>query len=229
LRRLIRSGGSRSDDLPALETLELTPGEDAFCLIDASADTGLRCACVFQLRPAQKLLFGGVYPALSLETPAGLAYLELLKQPRSTTSAVAGEALGIDSSLSTLLVRDGPTLRSAVLEDVTHLSAEQNYVRVHLTGGESVVMRGPLQKYASALPASFLRLSRRLIVNVAQVERLKRVTRDLCVVNFMAGEQTVRLGRKASVLLRNAMMNRSVLPMTRASTSSAASRNKEDV
>ena len=161
LRRLIRSGASRTADLPSLESLGIVAGEDAYCLIDASVDAGTRCAAVFRTRPSQELLFGGVYRALSLETPTGAAYLELLKRPSPFTNGdgapaagakAAGDPLSIDSSLSTLLVRDGATLRSAVLEDVTHLSAEQNYIRLHLTNGESVVMRGPLQKYATALP-----------------------------------------------------------------------------
>jgi hypothetical protein len=216
LRRLIRSGGGRSVDLPPLEALELDPGEEAYCLVDASVDAATRCASVFQIRPVQRLLFGGVYPAASLATPTGVAYLELLK-PADGPSSVSGDALGIDSSLSSVLVKDGTTLRSAVLDDVTHLSTEQNYVRLHLSSNESVVMRGPLQKYASALPSSFVRLNRTLIVNLALVEHVKRMTRDLCVVTFTPGGQSVRLGRKASVLLRNAMMKRSVLPMTRAS------------
>lgn len=175
----------------------------------------------------QKLLFGGCYATLSLETPSGTAYLELLK-PGATPAVPPSDTLGIGSSLSTLLVRDGSMLRSAVLEDVTHFNAEQNYVRLHLASGESVVMRGPLQKFSSTLPGQFLRLSRRLIVNVAQVERMKRVTRDLCVVSFLAGDHTVRLGRKAAVLLRNAMVNRSVLPLSRASKPPAAARKPDE-
>jgi hypothetical protein len=226
LRRLIRSGGARGADLPPLESLDLDPAEDAYCLVDASIDAVYRCVSVFQIRPTQKILFGGVYATLSLETPSGVSYLELLK-PTQGPPGVGGDALGIDSSLSTVLVRDGTMLRSAVLDDVTHLSTEQNYVRLHLSSNESVVMRGPLQKYASSLPSSFVRLNRRLIINLALVERVKRMTRDLCVVTFVPGNQSVRLGRKASVLLRNAMMNRSVLPMTRASPNSAASRKKD--
>ena len=225
LRRLIRSGGSRGADLPPLESLDLDPTVDAYCLADASVDAGTRCAAVFQLRPTQRILFGGVYAVLSLETPAGVAYLELVK-PTQGPPGIGGDALGIDSSLSTVLVRDGTMLRSAVLDDVTHLSTEQNYVRLHLSSNENVVMRGPLQKYESALPSSFVRLNRRLIINLALVERVKRMTRDLCVVSFTPGDQSVRLGRKASVLLRNAMMNRSVLPVTRASRNSAASQKE---
>ena len=97
--------------------------------------------------------------------PTGVAYLELLK-PAHGPPSLGGDALSIDSSLSTVLVRDGTMLRSAVLDDVTHLSTEQNYVRLHLSSNESVVMRGPLQKYASALPSSFVRLNRRLIINL---------------------------------------------------------------
>jgi DNA-binding LytR/AlgR family response regulator len=219
LRRLIRSSGSRTADLARLDYIDSDTGTDAFCLIDASVDTETRCGAVFQLRPSHKLLFGGVYMALALETPAGAAYLQLMRTSPATPTS-AGEALGIDSSLSTLLVQDGSMVRSAVLDDVTHLSAEQNYVRLHLANDESVVTRGPLQKYSSALPAHFLRLSRRLIVNVAQVQRVKRITRDLCVVSFVTAEQSIRLGRKASVLLRNAMMGRSLLPMARATPAS---------
>lgn len=225
LRRLIRSAGGRGADLPPVESLDLDASQDAYCLVDASIDAVTRCASVFQIRPAQKILFGGVYASLTLETPPGVAYLELLK-PAHSPPSVGGDALSIGSSLSTVLVRDGTVLRSAVLDDVTHLSTEQNYVRLHLSSNESVVMRGPLQKYASALPPNFVRLNRRLIINLDLVEHVKRMTRDLCVVAFAPGDQSVRVGRKACVLLRNAMMNRSVLPMARASRNSAAAQKK---
>jgi DNA-binding LytR/AlgR family response regulator len=209
LRRLIRGGGRYTADLASLDSFELDSEVAEYCVVDASIDSETRCASVFQVRPAQRLLFGGVYPALSLETTAGTAYLELLR-PGGLPAAPGGDALGIGSSLATLLVRDGATLRSAVLDDITHLSAEQNYVRLHLSTDESVLVRGPLQKYAAVLPAHFLRISRRLILNVTQVGRVKRVTRDLCLVSFLSGEQSVRLGRRASLLLRHAMADRSV-------------------
>jgi DNA-binding LytR/AlgR family response regulator len=82
-------------------------------------------------------------------------------------------------------------------------------------------VRGPLQKYEDVLPKDFIRASRHVIINVRKVQRLRRVSRDLGIVYF-AGEveQTIRLGRKASIAMRTALLTRSGLPTTRGGGSS---------
>ena len=223
LLRLIRSAESVRGEPAAVRASEFEEGQ-TYCLVDARIDDELRCATIFQIRPHRRLILGGVYPALNLETSNGLAYREFLRNPKlainpdavGQLSNSSGESKSVDSGLSVLLLSEGAVLRSATFDDLTHLTAEQNYVRLHLANGECTLVRGPLQKYDEALPESFIRASRQLIINIRQVQRLQRISRDLGVVYFASSEQQVRLGRKASAAVRSALISRSKLPMHRA-------------
>jgi hypothetical protein len=196
---------------------------NSYCLIDARIDDETRCATIFQVYPKYQLILGGVYPTRKLEASNGQAYLEFLLNPKlatdpgATPNAASSDSSpqGIDAGLSVLLLTDGTVLRSATLDDLTYLTSEQNYVRLHLANGECTLVRGPLQKYENALPDHFIRASRRMIINVRNVQRLRRVSRDLSVTYFVGSEQPVRLGRKASTTLRTALMSQSRLPVNR--------------
>lgn len=211
----------RSDNV-ASRACEFAEG-NSYCLIDARIDDETRCATIFQVYPKYQLILGGVYPTRKLEASNGQAYLEFLRNPKLATDPDAtpsgasseGNHQGIDVGLSVLLLTDGTVLRSATLDDLTHLSSEQNYVRLHLANGECTLVRGPLQKYENALPDYFIRASRRMIINVRNVRRLRRVSRDLSVIYFVGSEQPVRLGRKASTTLRTALRSQSRLPVNR--------------
>lgn len=226
--RLIRSADPLGSDKAALRTAEFEEGQ-SYCLLDALIDDDTRAVTIFQVLPKYRLILGGVYPARHLDTESGLAYLEYLRNPKLATGSEAPMASssasiegsnnqqGVDAALSLLLLNDGAMLRSATLQDLTHLTAEQNYVRVHLANGENIVVRGPLQKYENLLPEEFVRISRHMIINLRKVQRLRRMSRDLGVVYFDDGdrERTVRLGRKASIIVRTALLARSGLPVNR--------------
>lgn len=225
LLRLIRSADPLRPENAAVRTAEFEEGQ-SYCLVDARINDEMRCATIFQTLPRYRLILGGVYLARNLEAGSGLAYLAFLRDPRLATNA--GTATNhvnmfaddsthqsIDSALSVLVLTDGAVLRSATLDDLTHLTAEQNYVRLHLADGENVVVRGPLQKYENVLPECFIRASRRVIINLRNVQRLQRASRDLGVVYFTGSEQLVRLGRKASIAVRTALLSRSRLPLHR--------------
>jgi hypothetical protein len=226
LLSLIRSSEPVGADKASLRSEELQEGR-SYCLVDANIDDEMRCATIFQVWPKYRLVLGGVYPARNLEGGGGLAYLEFLRNPKLASGSETplhrpGRAAdphnqqSIDAALSMLLLSDGAVLRSATLQDLTHLTAEQNYVRVHLVNGENVVVRGPLQKYEDVLPKDFIRASRHVIINVRKVQRLRRVSRDLGIVYFAGdNEQMIRLGRKASIIMRTALLTRSGLPMSR--------------
>jgi hypothetical protein len=221
LLRLIRSAEATRGGPAAVRANEFEEGQ-SYCLVDARIDDETRCATIFQVWPKRHLILGGVYFTKHLEAGDGLAYLEFLRNPKLALDPDAAHATGsasegksIDSGLSVLLLADGEVLRSATVDDLTHLTAEQNYVRLHLANGECTLVRGPLQKYEDALPECFIRASRNLIINIRNVQRLRRISRDLGVVYFVSSEQPVRLGRKASAVVRTALMSRSRLPMNR--------------
>ncbi|MDY6946903.1 MAG: LytTR family DNA-binding domain-containing protein [Pseudomonadota bacterium] len=228
LLRLIRSAEpSRSDDVAA-RACEFSEG-NSYCLLDARIDDDIRCATIFQIHPKYQLILGGVYPARKLAASNGQAYLEFLRNPKLATDAAPSVAAsdsnhrGIEAGLSVLLLSDGTVLRSATLDDLTHLTSEQNYVRLHLASGECTLVRGPLQKYQDALPDYFIRASRRIIINVRNVQRLRRVSRNLSVIYFAGTEQPVRLGRKASTTLRTALTSQSRLTVNRTGKAARAS------
>jgi hypothetical protein len=226
LLSLIRSSESAGAEKATLRSDEFQEGR-SYCLVDACIDEEIRCATIFQIWPRHRLVLGGVYLARNLEIGSGVAYLEFLRNPKLASgsevplhrpgrAADSNQQQSIDAALSMLLLSDGSVLRSATLQDLTHLTAEQNYVRVHLVNGENVVVRGPLQKYEDVLPKDFIRASRHVIINVRKVQRLRRVSRDLGIVHFAGdNEQTIRLGRKASIIMRTALLTRSGLPISR--------------
>lgn len=235
LLRLIRSADPSHGDKTALRSSEFEEGQ-SYCLVDSRIDDEMRGAAIFQTRPRHRMILGGVYLARNLEAGSGQSYLDFLRNPKVATAAEmpingsrravdASNQQDIDAALSLLLFANGGVLRSATLHDLTHLTAEQNYVRVHLANGENVVVRGPLQKYQDVLPGDFVRASRQMIINVRKVQRLRRVSRDLGIVYFAGGEteRSVRLGRKASIVVRSALLSRSGLPMNRSSDAKKAS------
>lgn len=223
--RLIRSVEPMRNGSAATRAAEFEEGQ-SYCLLDARIDDATRCATIFEIVPRHRLILGGVYPAKSLETSSGLEYLRFLHNPQLASGAKAARHYpgerptqsnhqGINSALTLLLLNEGDVLRSATLADITHLAAEHNYVRLHLANGENIVVRGPLQKYEDVLPETFIRASRHVIINVGNVQRLRRVSRDLGVVYFASSEHPVQLGRKASTAVRVALMSRSRLTTTR--------------
>ena len=225
--RLIRGAEPLGESAVALGSADFRQGQ--YCLVDALIDERTRAATIFQVSPSQRLFLGGVYPARSLDGEGGRAYLEFLRNPKPASSlqttpvARGGASIDgcgrqrMDAALALLLLNDGAMLRSATLHDLTHLTAEQNYVRVHLANGDNVVVRGPLQKFASLLPEEFVRISRNMIINLGKVQRLRRLSRDLGVVTFDGcdGERNVRLGRRASIIVRTALLVRSGLQLSR--------------
>lgn len=202
--RLLRSSDAQRRESQEIRAAELEDGQ-AYCLVDARIDDESRCATVFQVSPRSRLVAGGVYAARQLETGSGLAYVEFLRDAQLVPESDQHE---IESALSVLLLTQGAVLRSAMPKDVTYLTAEQNYVRLHLANDESALVRGPLHKYESVLPDSFIRADRHVIINLQNVQRLRRVSRDRSLVYFTGSDQPVRLGRKATITVRAALLKR---------------------
>ncbi len=186
-------------------------------LIDARFDLHTRYASVFQMKPAVRLIFSGLYSLAKVETPLGRAYLDLMRRASregqlaesNLSSKQPADPLSIfEATLADLVLYDGVVVRSAMLDDVTRISAEQNYVRVHLRNRETLLMRGPLRKWCDALPTRFLRISRQLIVNLSHVRQLQRVSPNQALVSVEADDQPIPVGRKAALCLRRSLLAR---------------------
>ena len=88
------------------------------------------------------------------------------------------------------------------LEDITHVTSERNYVRVHLKDGSHSRVRGVMDHWQDLLAATcFVRVGRGVIVNLSALQGVERVGRDLSLVTMNGGHRAIRLGRKATVRL----------------------------
>ncbi|HKG91864.1 MAG TPA: LytTR family DNA-binding domain-containing protein [Gemmatimonadaceae bacterium] len=72
-----------------------------------------------------------------------------------------------------LFVRAGERRAFVQLATVTHLSASGDWVTLHLADGRALRTGDPLGDWERRLPASFLRIHRAAIVNLAYVARLE--------------------------------------------------------
>lgn len=74
--------------------------------------------------------------------------------------------------LARIVVRSGEQVHIVRTEDVDWIESADNYVQLHV-GGETKLLREPLGRLESRLePAMFLRIHRRIIVNINRIERL---------------------------------------------------------
>lgn len=88
------------------------------------------------------------------------------------------------------------------LEDITYVTSERNYVRVHMKDGTNARVRGVMDNWELLLAApSFVRVGRSVIVNLTAVQGVQRVARDLSLVSMNGAQRPIRLGRKATVQL----------------------------
>jgi DNA-binding LytR/AlgR family response regulator len=96
-------------------------------------------------------------------------------------------------------------------ENVTHVTAERNYVRVHLNNGANSRVRGVLEQWQGSLANwGFVRLGRSALVNLAAVQQVERVGRDLTLVYILNAQRPLRLGRRASRQLKTLLSQRPV-------------------
>jgi two-component system LytT family response regulator len=107
------------------------------------------------------------------------------------------------SYLERIVVRHGDRLFFVAADDVLHLTAEGNYVRVH-TGEGAHLIRGTLANLEARLdPKRFARIHRSGIVNIGAVKQVQAHFHGDYLVLLKNGE-TVRLSRRYQErLLRN--------------------------
>lgn len=100
------------------------------------------------------------------------ANFESLGQKLSALVGDAGRTPARPQYLTRLVVRSGEEVLIVRAEDVDWIESADNYVELHV-GGETKLLREPLGRLESRLdPAMFLRIHRRMIVNINRIERL---------------------------------------------------------
>lgn len=106
----------------------------------------------------------------------------------------------------TLFLRTEQSLRTVPVTSVTHIEAEENYTRIHLADGSTVLLRRTMNEWETVLPAAlFIRVERSLIVNRTAVHRVDVVSRDVAQVRVLGHRDPLVLARRASLRLRQAI------------------------
>lgn len=105
-----------------------------------------------------------------------------------------------------IFLRTDQSLLTVPVSALTHIEAEENYTRVHLSDGSAALIRRTMAEWESLLPAShFVRVERSLIVNRAAVRRLEIISRDVAHAHLHGLREPVGLARRASLRLRQAL------------------------
>jgi two-component system LytT family response regulator len=117
-------------------------------------------------------------------------------QPDSQPSTLSSQLL---APTDTVFLRSDTTLRTAVVNAITHIEAEENYTRVHLADAPAVLIRRSMSEWEKLLPAElFVRVERSLLINRAAVRQLDRVSRDLAHAHLAGRTAPLILARRAS-------------------------------
>lgn len=105
-----------------------------------------------------------------------------------------------------ILLRDGRQWLKLDPTAVAAICGEGTYTRLYTTTGGSVLQLRTLAQWTALLPeAQFVRVSRSVLVNLRQVERLETISRDQANLHLRGHPQPLALGRVASQELRNAL------------------------
>lgn len=116
------------------------------------------------------------------------------EEPEKITRLLASLP-GAAAYLERIVVRNGDRLFFVATNDVLHLSAEGNYVRIHTTE-KSHLIRGTLADLEARLdPRHFARIHRSGIVNIEAIKEVQAHFHGDYVISLKSG-QTLRLSRR---------------------------------
>ncbi|MBS0632457.1 MAG: response regulator transcription factor [Verrucomicrobia bacterium] len=105
-----------------------------------------------------------------------------------------------------LLLRDGRQWHKLEIAAVAAICGEGTYTRLYTTAGGSLLQLRTLAQWTALLPEEqFVRVSRSILVNLQQVERLETINRDQANLHLRGQPQPLELGRVASQELRTAL------------------------
>lgn len=106
----------------------------------------------------------------------------------------------------TVFLRTDQSLQTVPVASLTHVEAEENYTRVHVADGFSLLLRRTMAEWEALLPpALFVRIERSLIVNRTAVHRVDVVSRDVAHAHVVGRREPLVLARRASLRLRQAL------------------------
>jgi len=182
-------------EMPGRHGLELTvPAATRIVVVSAHADRALAAfekgAIDYLLKPVDPDRLTVAIDRLGRWQPSDAA---------TDSPAVSAVAAGLASTTATAAV-EPPDVD---VDRVLWVEALRNYPRVLVRHAGSTVVRRTLTEWEAILPAaSFARVGRSLIVQVAAIRSLAWQSRDLTLVHFAGARDPLPLGRAATARLK---------------------------
>jgi two-component system LytT family response regulator len=104
-----------------------------------------------------------------------------------------------------VLLREKNSMRMVEAGEICAVETEADYTRIHLAGGHTVLMRKRMAQWEQELPAPpFLKISRRLLLNMPRIKGIVAHDRESAEVRFEGTEQTVTVSRMELRRIRQA-------------------------
>ncbi|ACB74402.1 LytR/AlgR family response regulator transcription factor [Opitutus terrae] len=126
--------------------------------------------------------------------------------PIATATIAPAPAIAPLHATDTVFLQSDRGIRTATVAAITHIEAEENYTRVHLTDGPPVLIRRTMAEWESVLPVDlFVRVERSLLLNRAAIQRVDRISRDVAHAHVAGRAGPLALARRASLRLRRSL------------------------
>jgi len=130
----------------------------------------------------------------------------LLGDADAQDKAAEGAAGGPLALRDLVLLREKNSMRMVEAGELCAVEAEADYTRIHLAGGHTVLMRKRMAQWEEELPAPpFLKISRRLLLNMPRIKGLVAHDRESAEVQFEGTEKTVTVSRMELRRIRQAL------------------------
>jgi two-component system LytT family response regulator len=111
-----------------------------------------------------------------------------------------------------ILLDSDDEMRVVFVAEISGITAEGNYTRVHLADGSSAFVRRAISQWGCMLPQPFfVRVERSLIVHLKAVRKVVAQARDEVAVEVEGFKEPLALGRRGSFRLRRALRESRVL------------------
>ena len=125
----------------------------------------------------------------------------LARREPMPVAALTAAARPAGTTLSRILVRDGPRVHVLPVESVDYVEAQDDYVAIH-AGGRSHLKQQPIAQLETALdPGRFVRIHRSYILNLDRLARIELYAKDSRVAILRDGSR-LPLSRAGHARLR---------------------------
>lgn len=118
------------------------------------------------------------------------------------------EASGDRDQTVRLSTGRGGNIITVPYADILWIEAVQNYTRLQVAGEEPAVVRRTMAEWEALLPATFVRISRSLFLQIEKIRSTQWQSRDQMLVFFAGVEEPLPIGRTAMARLKELLADR---------------------